>query len=255
MRGRRHTTVLLALCGPDTPLLSPSARRCFDLHVQSGDVRHLVSPMKVIPVADAHESASEIAATIAGGGLACFPVRGAYRIAADARSEDAITRLMQSKRRARHHPTLILVSDLEAARDIVAGTSWSTTQRLAERLWPGPLTLVLPPSDELPAKIKKLLTRASGKLGIRVPGDPLAAAILRAFGGPMLLSSANIERKPGASSAAVVRQRFLNAVDVWVDAGDLPASPPSTVLEVTESSWKVLREGAVATSGPASAMA
>lgn len=201
--------------------------------------------MKGIPISEASERAAEIAQVIVGGGLACFPVRGTYRIAADARLEEPITRLMQSKRRARNHPTLILVGDLPSARGIVEGTAWKTTRRLAEHLWPGPLTLVLPPSHELPSKIKKLLSRASGKLGIRVPEEPLAAAILRHFGGPLLLSSANIEHKPGASSAATVRQRFLHAVDVWVDAGDVTPSPPSTVVEVTESSWKVLREGAI----------
>lgn len=201
--------------------------------------------MKVIPVAEASQRVDEIASALAEGGLACFPVRGAYRIAADVSSEDTITRLMQSKRRARNHPTLILVRDLASARSVVSGTQWTTTKRLAERLWPGPLTLVLPPSDELPAKVKKLLTRASGKIGIRVPDDPIASAVLRAFGKPMLLSSANVEQKPGSSSAATVRQRFLNAVDVWVDAGDLKPSPPSTVVEVTDGAWKVLRDGAV----------
>jgi len=201
--------------------------------------------MNVIPVSEASQRVSEIANVLADGGLACFPVRGAYRIAADVSSEATITRLMQSKRRARNHPTLVLVGDLATARSVVAGTTWSTTQRLAERLWPGPLTLVLPPSDELPTKVKKLLTRASGKLGVRVPDDPIASAVVRAFGKPMLLSSANVEQKPGASSAATVRQRFLNAVDVWVDAGDLKPSPPSTVVEVTDSAWKVLRDGAI----------
>lgn len=201
--------------------------------------------MKLIPIAEASARVAELSEAIAGGGLACFPVRGAYRIAADASSVDAITRLMQSKRRARNHPTLILVGDLAAARGIVDGTAWKTTKRLAERLWPGPLTLVLPPSDDLSPKIKKLLTRATGKLGIRIPDDPLSSAILRRFGSPLLLSSANLEQKPGASSASTVRQRFVNSVDVWVDAGDVTPTPPSTVVEVTETSWKVLRQGAV----------
>ncbi len=201
--------------------------------------------MKLIPVAEAPARVAEIVAALAAGGLACFPVRGAYRLAADARSVDAITRLMQSKRRARNHPTLILVADLAAARSFVDGTTWQTTERLAERLWPGPLTIVLPPSDELSPKLKKLLTRATGKLGIRVPSDPLTSAVLRQFGSPLLMSSANLEQKPGASSAATVRQRFVNAVDVWVDAGDVKPGPPSTIVEITETSWKIVREGAV----------
>lgn len=201
--------------------------------------------MKVIRLVEARDRAAEIAEVLAGGGLACFPVAGAYRIAADARSEAAINRAMQSKRRAKNHPTLVLVPDLAAARSIVKGTSWRLTQRLAEKLWPGPLTIALPPSDELPVAVKKLLTRATGKVGVRVADDPLAAAVVRCFGGPLFLSSANLEKKPGASSAAAVRQRFMNAVDLWVDGGDFTPAPPSTIVEVTETAWKLLREGAV----------
>jgi L-threonylcarbamoyladenylate synthase len=201
--------------------------------------------MKVVPIVDAARRADEIAKVLTEGGLACFPLRGTYRIAADARSEDAITRLMQSKRRARNHPTLIAVPDLASAKSVVHGTAWKLTKRLADELWPGPLTMVLPPSDELPSKVKKLLTRATGKVGVRVPDDPIASSILKSFKGPLLLSSANIEQKPGASSAATVRQRFLNAIDIWVDAGDVPPSPPSTIVEVTEREWKVIRDGAI----------
>ena len=201
--------------------------------------------MKVIPVSEALGHAADIAQVLKEGGLVCFPMRGAYRIAADARSADAVTRLIQSKRRAKNHPTLILVADLASAGSVVHGTAWPTPRRLAKHLWPGPLTLVLPPSDALPAKVRSVLTRATGKLGVRMPDEPLASVICHNFGGPLILSSANLEQKPGASSAAAVRQRFSRAVDIWVDAGDIPAAPPSTIVEVTESSWKILRDGAV----------
>jgi L-threonylcarbamoyladenylate synthase len=201
--------------------------------------------MKVIPVTQAPDHAAEIAQILTGGGLVCFPMRGAYRIAADARSQEAITRLIQSKRRARNHPTLILVADLASAGSVVQGTEWTTTRRLARSFWPGPLTLVLPPSDDLPPRVRSVLTRATGKLGVRMTDDPLAATIVRTFGGPLILSSANLEQKPGASSAAAVRQRFARAVDIWVDAGDIPSAPPSTVVEVSETAWKIVREGAV----------
>jgi L-threonylcarbamoyladenylate synthase len=202
--------------------------------------------MKVIPVADAEARAGDIATLVANGGLACIPLRGAYRIIADARSEAAITRLAQSKRRAHNRPALILVSDLAAAVDIVDGTAWPLTLRAAKKLWPGPLTLVLPPSKRLPAKITKLLARKTGRLGIRVPDDALSASILEKCGGPLLVSSANIENKPGSTSAAAVRQRFDRTVDVWVDAGDIRPVPPSTLIDISETGWELVREGAIA---------
>lgn len=202
--------------------------------------------MKTIPVADAIHRVSEITKVLSEGGLACVPVGGTYRIVADARSEDAITRLAQSKRRAKNHPSLVLTSDLSAARTMVHGTSWPVVKRLAEGLWPGPLTLTLPPSNDLSPKLRKLLARATGAIGIRVPHEPLAAALVRAFRGPLVVSSANLEQKPGAGSAATVQQRFVRTVDVWVDAGDIPPGMPSTIVEVTEDGWKVVRDGAVA---------
>lgn len=202
--------------------------------------------MKVVPVADAEAHVAEIAALVAGGGLACIPLRGAYRIIADARSESAITRLVQSKRRAHNRPSLILVSDLAAAREIVDGTAWPLTIRATKKLWPGPVTLVLPPSKKLPAKITKLLARKTGRLGIRVPDDALSASILETFGAPLLVSSANIENKPGATSASAVRQRFDRSVDIWIDAGDIKPEPPSTLIDISETGWELVREGAIA---------
>ena len=201
--------------------------------------------MKIVPVSEAAGRADEVAKVLADGGLACFPMRGSYRLAADVRSPEAVDRLMHSKRRAKNHPSLVLVASFALASSVVAGTAWRTTRRLGERLWPGPLTMVLPASDALPARVRKVLTKATGLVGVQVPEDPLAKAIITRFGGPLLLSSANLEQKPGASSAAAVQARLGRAIDIWVDAGDIQPGPPSTIVEVTDSSWTVIREGAV----------
>jgi L-threonylcarbamoyladenylate synthase len=201
--------------------------------------------MKRIPFADALARTSEIVDVLGAGNLACIPVRGAYRIIADARSEAALTRLAQSKRRAHSRPALILVADLKAAHDIVDGTAWQTTKRLTKAFWPGPLTLLLPPSARLPARIKKVLTRSVGTIGIRVPDDPLTTLIVRQFGAPLVVSSANLENKPGSGSAATVQTRFQRTVDVWVDAQDIPPELPSTLVELTEQGWKIIRDGVV----------
>ncbi len=201
--------------------------------------------LKVIPRSEAEARCAELAAQISAGGLVCVPVRGAYRVLADARSEAAITKLAQSKRRAHNRPALIIVANLAAAADIVDGTTWPLTQKVAKALWPGPLTLVLPPSKKLPAKIAKVLSRSTGRIGVRIPDDDLLSRIATAFGGPVLVSSANLESKPGASSAAAVKQRFERTVDIWVDAGDVKPEPPSTLVEVTAEDWKIVREGAI----------
>lgn len=199
--------------------------------------------MKVIPHADAASHVDDIVAVIAAGGLACIPIRGAYRVIADVRSEAAITKLAQSKRRAHNRPALVVVTSLAAAKEIVDGTDSAHVKKLAKAFWPGPLTLVLPPSKKLPPKVAKTLSRSTGSIGVRLPDDSLCGAIAKAA--PLLVSSANLENKPGASSAAAVRQRFDRVVDIWVDAGELKPEMPSTLIEVDRDEWRIVREGAV----------
>lgn len=188
---------------------------------------------------------AELVATLRAGGLVCVPVRGAYRLVVDAVCEPAVNRLMQLKRRTSNRPALVLVPDLASAAVIVDGTRWPTTQKLARSFWPGGLTLVLPPSDDLPIKVKKVLTRATGKIGVRVSSDPIAAELVRAFAGPLLASSANLERKVGAGSAAAIRARFAGKIDAWIDSGDPAAEPASTLVEVNADGWAMVREGAI----------
>lgn len=202
--------------------------------------------MKIVPIGEATQRISELTRALTDGGLVCFPIGGSYRLVADLRSEAAVTKLSQSKRRAKSHPALVLVPSLAAAKPVVDGTGWPLTRRLADRLWPGPVTLLLPPSGDLPASVRRALTRATGTIGVRMPGDALAATVIKAFGAPVLVSSANLEHKPGAASAAAVRQRFSNTVTLWIDAGDVAAAPPSTLVEVSADGWKVVRAGAVA---------
>jgi L-threonylcarbamoyladenylate synthase len=186
----------------------------------------------------------DIAAALNQDGLACFPAESNYRLAANLRSPDAVMRLMQTKRRAAHHPALIFIADPSLLESVV-GQVPPAARRLAGAFWPGPLTLVLEMQAELPTKVARTLTRATGKVGVRCPAHPIAARVVREFGGPLLVSSANLERKAGAGSGAQVRKNFQQRVDVWVDAGDLAAGAPSTLVEVTEDGWTMVREGSI----------
>lgn len=202
--------------------------------------------MKTVPLAEAPHRISELAQCLTDGGVVCLPINGSYRLLADAFSDAAIVRLAQMKRRMKDHPSLVLVADRSAARRVVHGMAWTTTKQLADAFWPGALTLALPASHDLPPRVKKLLSRATGRIGVRVTADPIASALVQAFANPIITTSANLERKPGASSAQTVQQRFMSTVDVWVDAGDMQPGPPSTIIELSETSYKLLRAGSIA---------
>jgi L-threonylcarbamoyladenylate synthase len=203
--------------------------------------------MKIVPKADLEKDGKiykKIAAIIERGGMVAFPGKTAYRLGVDAHSVDAVRLLQQAKRRATNRPALVFVQD-EQMLDGLVGAISPTAKKLMDAFWPGPLTIRLKPGDGLDRVVRKTLTKATGKLGVRIPVSPVASRILRAFGRPMLVSSANRSRKTGAQSLAQVKQNFGNLVDLLIDGGDLPAGKPSTIVDVSAKGWKVIREGSI----------
>jgi L-threonylcarbamoyladenylate synthase len=204
--------------------------------------------MKTLPLARLREDPAgleEVVAVLGRGGLVCAPCTGAYRILADLTSEEAVSRLLQSKRRTGRAPALVFVAD-QAMLARVAGEVEPVARRLVEALWPGPLTILFRPHPELPDGVVKQLCKQTGKIGVRVPADPVAQAIVEGFRRPLLVSSANREKRAGAGSAAQVRKNFLGRVDLFVDAGDLKPQPASTVVDVVAGRPVITRPGALA---------
>lgn len=191
--------------------------------------------------AEAYEKASQV---LQQGGLVCFPCQGKYRLAADVYDQRAVLDLMQSKRRVGKAPALVFVSDPEMLETVAAEVNPSA-KRLIDAYWPGHLTILFEANPELPRKVIKQLTRANGHIGVRIPDDPIALDMVKAFGGPLLISSANRENKAGNSSPAQVRKNFVHRVDLFLDAGDLTKQEPSTVVTVDGDSVKIIRAGSV----------
>ncbi len=193
----------------------------------------------------ADEQAAQIVRTLGDGGLVCLPCNSSYRILADLNDEDAVNRLLQSKRRTRKAPSLVFIDRAQTLQRVVAEVD-PQAEKLAARLWPGPLTILFTPHPDLPRKVVRQLCKANGRLGVRVPDDPVARRVLERFGGPLLVSSANKERKQGAGSPAQVRKTFMGRVDLFVDAGDLAGAASSTVVELRDGRAVVTRPGAIA---------
>jgi L-threonylcarbamoyladenylate synthase len=195
---------------------------------------------------DASESGfyEEAASVLERGGLVCFPCNGKYRLAADLTDRDAVINLYQSKRRVGKAPALVFVSDQEMLNIVAADVS-ARARRLMDAFWPGPLTIQFEANPNLPRKVIKQLVRANGHIGVRIPEDPIALGIVKAFGGPLVISSANRENKPGDGSPAQIRKNFVHRVDLFVDAGDLKAEAPSTVVRLDGDHVRVARAGAI----------
>lgn len=205
--------------------------------------------MKTIRYSSSNETPEvcrEVASVLDAGGLVCVPCGGRYRLLADLTNVDAVLRLMASKGRIRKAPALVFIDD-DAQLEAVAHQLDPVALRLGQALWPQPLTIRVKPNPELPPKVLKQLGGAKSMIGVRIPGDDLLRALVRAVGRPLLVSSANKVKKSGESSPAQVRKSFAATVDIFVDQGDLRPEPSSTVIDVKDGAVVVERAGAIST--------
>jgi L-threonylcarbamoyladenylate synthase len=186
----------------------------------------------------------EVALTLAQSGVVCMPCGGTYRLLSDLRCEEAVMKLLQSKRRTQRTHTLVFVSDKVMLREVVSDVE-PVAERLVHKVWPGPVTILFEASPTLPRKVVKHLLSGRSKIGVRVPEDPFVMQVIEAFGGPVLVSSANREKKHGARSPAQVRKTFFGRVNLFLDAGDLAVQPASTIVDFHQGEPVITRVGAI----------
>ena len=178
----------------------------------------------ILPASGAAVAAA--ARCLTEGGLVGFPTETVYGLGADATNPAAIARLYQAKGRPSFNPLIAHVGDLEAARRI--GRFDATATALAEAFWPGPLTLVLPRTND--CAVADLATAGLDTVAIRVPAHPLARKILRAFGGPVVAPSANLSGHVSPTAAAHVHSDLAGRIDLIVDGGAVAVGVESTIV-------------------------
>jgi L-threonylcarbamoyladenylate synthase len=180
-----------------------------------------------------------VAALLRRGGVVAYPTETFYGLGALASDPAAVARLARAKGRPDGQPLPLVAAD-RAMVESVAEVG-PVAARLAERLWPGPLTLVLPARPGLPAEI----TAGTGTVGIRVPGSEIARALCRAAGGPVVSTSANLAGAPPAARAGDLDPSLVGRLDGVLDAGPSPGGLPSTVVRVEAGRVVLVRAGAV----------
>ena len=173
------------------------------------------------------------------GGVVAFPTDTVYGVGVDPFQPEAVRRLYRIKGRPEDKPIAILVGSIEdVAR--VAQTPSRTFSRLADRFWPGGLTLIVE-TRELPPEI----TAGGSTVGVRMPDHPLTLELLRGFGGPIATTSANRSGQNPATSAEEVGAQLGGRVNLIVDGGDTITKVASTVLDLSVSPPKILRHGGI----------
>jgi L-threonylcarbamoyladenylate synthase len=195
--------------------------------------------------ADSEADLSGVAQHVRADGLIAYPTETVYGLGGSV-SEEAVARLRRLKSREPRKPFILLVESMSA----VEGLRWTAEAReLAETFWPGSLTLVL--NDPLGIFPRWVSDQEGRAVGVRVSPHPLVGRLLKEVGGPLTSTSLNVPGQPPASSGseAVEVVRRLGDRDVLVlDAGTLPRSGPSTVVDCTGEEPVVLREGSIPTS-------
>lgn len=191
-------------------------------------------------VGSTQEEILNAAAILRQGGLVAFPTETVYGLGADAASDSAVARIFSVKGRPVDHPLIVHLASVDEierwARDIPASV-W----RLAERFWPGPLTLILQRAPQ----VLDSVTGGQDTVGLRVPDHPVARDLLRAFGGGIAAPSANRFGRVSTTSAAHVIAEFGDAVDCVIEGGSCEVGLESTILDLSGERPAVLRPGAV----------
>ncbi len=171
-------------------------------------------------------------------GVIAYPTESFYALGVLAINESAVKRLYELKKRPTGKAMPIIVGDMDTLKSIVRFIPLQAKE-LMKRFWPGPLTLIFEAQDELPL----LLTGSTGKVAVRIPGESAAFYLARAAGFPVTATSANPSSRPPATTADEVKNYFGDNIDLVIDAGETPGGKPSTIVDVTITPPKVLREG------------
>ena len=195
---------------------------------------------KINPENPAANIIQEAAGVIRKGGVIAFPTRCLYGLGADAFNPEAVERIFRIKRRPAEKPILILIDDLKQIERLVTNVSGMATA-VMDRFWPGRVTLVFNARKDVP----DYLTAGTGKIGIRMTGHPVAAALAGAIQGPITGTSANVSGRPGCHRTKDLQPDVTEQLDLILDAGSLEGGSGSTVVDVTGDVPRVLRQGEV----------
>ncbi|MCW5981601.1 MAG: threonylcarbamoyl-AMP synthase [Bryobacteraceae bacterium] len=177
------------------------------------------------------------------GKLVVFPTETVYGLGANALDPDAVARIYQVKGRPATSPLIVHVASVDQARTVAR--EWpEQAARLAERYWPGPLTLVLPKQPVIP----DIVTAGLPTVGVRIPAHPLALALIRAAGVPIAGPSANPFTRVSPTEADHVPDAIAGEVDYILDGGPAPVGIESTVLSLAGAAPALLRPGMISRS-------
>lgn len=186
------------------------------------------------------EELSEAAQIIRNGGLVAFPTETVYGLGANALNEQAAAKIYAAKGRPSDNPLIAHISSLEELEPLVSAIP-EAGKKLAEKYWPGPLTLVFPKSDKVPYGT----TGGLNTVAVRMPSDPIARTLIAMAGVPIAAPSANTSGRPSPTTADHVWQDMQGKIEMILDGGAVGIGVESTIVDLTGEVPTLLRPGAI----------
>ncbi len=180
----------------------------------------------------------EAASIIRDGGVVAFPTETVYGLGADALQSEGAKRIYEAKGRPSDNPLIIHIADPEALLRITTKVP-PAAQALAGAFWPGPLTMILPKSDEVPSET----TGGLKTVAVRMPDNPVAQALICASGGFIAAPSANLSGRPSPTRAEHVLEDLDGRIPLILDGGEVGIGIESTIVDLTGEVPQILRPG------------
>lgn len=192
--------------------------------------------------------AAPLAEILDRGGVLAIPTESSYGLAADPRSAEGIETVFRLKGRDAGKALPLVASDLDQIAALGVdpdGPEMTRLVRVASRIWPGPVTVVLAVRGDLPGAVDLKAAAPGGTVAVRIPGHAGLRGLLAELGRPLTATSANRSGEPPVLEAEAAARLLAGADAAVVDGGRLPGGPPSTVVRFLDGGIEVLREGAV----------
>ncbi|MDO4632554.1 MAG: L-threonylcarbamoyladenylate synthase [Eubacteriales bacterium] len=175
---------------------------------------------------------------ILAGGLVAFPTETVYGLGADALNEEASAKIYQAKGRPSDNPLIVHIASMESLDRIAAVVS-PKAKKLAEKFWPGPLTMIFQKTAEVP----KGTTGGLDTVAVRMPENEIALELIRCGGGYIAAPSANLSGRPSPTTAAHVLEDMDGRIEMILDGGSCGIGVESTIVDLTGEIPMILRPG------------
>ncbi len=183
------------------------------------------------------EQAAEV---LIRGGVIGYPTETIYGIGCSAFDAKAVDRIYQLKNRDRRKAMILVAGDIIQVSELVKSIP-EAAEKLIENFWPGPLTIIF----EASSRVKEFAFGKSKTVAVRIPACTICLELIRETGFPLVSTSANVSGQPAGTTAQQGAEAFGDQLDLIVDGGRTPETVPSTLVDITRTPARIVRQGAI----------